>query len=196
MAGDASGNYLMHDLPDAYSKAIAAAVAKANVARRAATAVHAERQDEISAELEIDIAAAGVALEAGLSTRIAAFRGDHNRESEVMPSVPEPSRKHEIAPGGEAPPSHAAGGAAALCDYEIEVLRHYATGESNENIVSGAALNAVTEELRERGLIDRKCCVTQKGEALLDSLQNHAAEKAAREEEDRRFLAGETMADP
>lgn len=121
----------MHDLPDDYSKAIAAATHKANAARRAALHTYEERQDEINAEFEADIAAAGAALEAGIDSRMRTFRGeyartdsrvgdgltepalaDHNQESEVREST-EAQLGHDPnkEASGDAEPRHVAGGA-------------------------------------------------------------------------------------
>lgn len=177
----------MHDLPDAYSKTIIAATQRANEARYDAHTAFENRMDEINTELQAVIAEAGTALEAGLVSRMRTFRGE-NQESEVMPSASEVSGHHrnETAPGDAEPERHVAGGATPLVDYEIKVLRFYADTTGKIVIETDAALNAATEELRERGLIDRSCCVTSAGAALLQALDD----RSANAEQDRRFLEG------
>jgi hypothetical protein len=66
----------MHDLPDAYSKAVAAAVDKAKTGRLRALAEYNEKLDRIAEEFEADVVPAGVALDAGMEARLRNFRGE------------------------------------------------------------------------------------------------------------------------
>jgi hypothetical protein len=66
----------VHDLVDAYSRSIAAAVGAARSKRQQAARLFDEALDHISADFEADVEAAGAALEAGKSAREAAYRGE------------------------------------------------------------------------------------------------------------------------
>jgi hypothetical protein len=82
----------MHDLVDAYSRSVAAAVQKAREKRAHAARLFDEALDHIAADFEADVAAAGAALEAGMSVRAAGFRG----ESIVVSNVDAPEKPSVI----------------------------------------------------------------------------------------------------
>lgn len=76
----------MYDLPGIYSQAVATAMQLANERRSNALVKLREEMDAIAAEFEAEVAAAGVALEAGMAKRIADFHGVVDAEPVQTPS--------------------------------------------------------------------------------------------------------------
>lgn len=66
----------MHDLVDAYSRAVAEATERAREKRGQAGRLFDDALDAIGADFQADVAAAGMALEVGMQARAAGFRGE------------------------------------------------------------------------------------------------------------------------
>lgn len=67
----------MHDLVDAYSRAVAEATERAREKRGQAGRLFDDALDAIGADFQADVAAAGMALEVGMQARAAGFRGEN-----------------------------------------------------------------------------------------------------------------------
>lgn len=67
----------MHDLVDAYSRAVAEATERAREKRQQAGRLFDDALDAIGADFQADVAAAGMALEVGMQARAAGFRGEN-----------------------------------------------------------------------------------------------------------------------